>query len=718
MKKRIKKSVNGKRILAGSLAAVFAAGVQAVPVQAVQAAEARVEETSQLLEAAVEDLEEGTYAEGEALVSMEATQAVALAKEGTYRFDEHVCVETVSDFGLDEQTGKETYIVHLTSDKYTTEELMELALTQYYVDGVSANQYHHLYAADPCRNAQWYLDGFGVQSRGIRLSEQKVTSKSTPVIAVIDTGVDYTHPDLADSMWNNPYPGVLSGTYGYDFGDNDADPMDYNGHGTHVSGIAVAESNNGVGISGVSKAKIMALKTVSDKSEEMADAAVIAAYEYIYDALEAGVNVKAVNCSWGGSSDTNGILSRAINAVGELGALSVFAAGNDHVNWDRVNRPTTPYDLDSPYVVIVGASDENDEAASFSDYGASCVDVFAPGSNILSTYVGSAYLPDAYDSADRKELSVYFNRFSDTDENILPGGQTWKTYYTAQQIGVTTDYTVNITPVKDGGNGYLKLGITRNRLVPTSGAEEAGSIYVDVTDLGLDQNATYYVAFRSGETVGHEIYWQDQNMVSSPSKSRFVNKDGRTYMRIVGLSIPALSVGRESLWYLDDIAISSPNLDIDALGAYARMDGSSMSAPIVSASVATLGAANPTLSAKSLRSLLLKSVRKVDSLSDKCITGGVIDTSKFVTWAAKVTLNKTSATLRYGKTLSLKAKVTPTYATNTKVTWKSSNTKYATVSSSGKVKMKKAGIGHTVTVTATASDGSKKKAVCKIQLKK
>ena len=92
--------------------------------------------------------------------------------------------------------------------------------------------------------------------------------------------------------------------------------------------------------------------------------------------------------------------------------------------------------------------------------------------------------------------------------------------------------------------------------------------------------------------------------------------------------------------------------------------------------------------------------------------------SKMKTWATKVSLNKTSATLRYGKTLTLKAKVSPSYATSTKVTWKCSNTKYATVNSKGVVKAKKAGIGHTVTVTATASDGSKQKASCRIKLKK
>ena len=706
-----------KKMAAGVLVTTLAVGIQAMPLQMVQAAQQRADETALILAEAVDELEDGAYVEGEALISMEATQAAALAREGTYRFDEDVQVESVSDFGTDEQTGKEVYIAHLTSDKYTTEELMEMALSQYYVDGVCANQYRDLGTADPYQSTQWYLDGTGTESKGIRLSKQTVTSKNTPVIAVVDTGVNYNHPDLSGSMWNNPYPDVLPGSCGYDFGEMDEDPMDHSGHGTHVAGIAAAESNNDLGITGVSKAKIMALKVAPDDTEDITDAAIIGAYDYVYDALEAGVNVRAVNCSWGGSYDTNGLLVKAINAVGKAGALSVFAAGNDHVNWDDVRKSLpTPYDLDSPYVVIVGASNEKDNAAYYSDYGANSVDLFAPGSDMLSTYTGNLYLPGIYDSANREKLSVYFNRFSDSADNLLPEGQTWQNYYTAQDLGIPTDYSVGITTEKSGTNSYLKLVITRNGISARS--EVAGSVYVDVTDLKLDQNATYYVSFMNGESMGTDVCWSGQNMVSKPGESRFVTVGGRTYMRIVGLQIGVQAIGQKMEWYLDDIAISSADPNPETFGAYAFVSGTSMAAPVVSAAVATISAANPTLPAKSLRSLLMKSVRKVSSLSDKCVAGGIVDTSKFITRSTKVTLNKTSATLSYGKTLTLKAKVSPTYVTSSKVTWKSSNTKYATVSSKGVVKVKKAGIGHTVKITATAADGSGKKAVCKIKLKK
>ncbi len=705
-----------KRKKAAALALGLLLGLQLVPVQELRAAQIYEEQAGALLAEAVADLEEGAYAEGEALISIESTTTGALTTEGTYRYDRAVQIEEVRVFGEDADSGRDTYIVHMTSEKYTTEELMELALRQYGVDAVSANSYRKLMAADPYADSQWYLDGTGVDGKGIRFSAQTVTAKETPVIAVIDTGVDYTHPDLAGSMWVNPYPERLTGTYGYDFADDDADPMDQNGHGTHVSGIAAASQENGIGITGASAAKIMALKVVEDGKTEITDAAIIAAYEYIYDAMEAGVNVRAVNCSWGGSYDTNGILARAVNAVGKAGALSVFAAGNDGTDWDWVKQKLpTPYDLDSPYVVIVGASDEDDAAAEFSDHSESYVDLFAPGCNMLSTYNEYLYMPEIYSAAQREQLSVYYNTCGASADNILPQGQTWDQFYTAQQLGIATDYTVSVQKMKDGSDGYLKLTVTRDRV--SGSGEVAGSIYVDVTELIADRQATYYVAFSDGAESGSHMDWQADMMVSTPEKSRFVECNGRTYMRIVGLDIDKSQIGRKMYLYLDDLAISTANAEEASFGAYQTCTGTSMAAPVVSAAVATLAAANPTFSAKTVRTQLLKAVRTVSGLKEQCVTGGIIDFSKLKTLVTKVSLNKTTATMHYGKKLTLRAKVAPSGA-SAKVKWKSGNTKYATVNSKGVVTMKKAGIGHTVKITATAADGSKKSATCKIRLKK
>ena len=178
-----------------------------------------------------------------------------------------------------------------------------------------------------------------------------------------------------------------------------------------------------------------------------------------------------------------------------------------------------------------------------------------------------------------------------------------------------------------------------------------------------------------------------------------------------------------------------------------------MSAPIVSGAVAALSAMYPSDSAYQRRERLLSCVRKISALADKCKTGGMIDMSLFASSSApqvsatpdatetpsaspsvspsaptatpapakvyvtKVTINKKSAKLRYKKKLKLKASVSPSNASNKKVKWSVSKTKYARVTQQGVVKAKKKGIGHTVKVYAAAKDGSKKKASCKVKIK-
>ncbi|MBO5486671.1 MAG: Ig-like domain-containing protein [Eubacterium sp.] len=161
-----------------------------------------------------------------------------------------------------------------------------------------------------------------------------------------------------------------------------------------------------------------------------------------------------------------------------------------------------------------------------------------------------------------------------------------------------------------------------------------------------------------------------------------------------------------------------------------------MAAPVVTSAVALLANAYPKDTAAQRKERLFSCVRKVNSLSSACVTGGILDLSKIKTAKVtttssgssttstkkvsvkKVKLNKKKATLKYKKKLKLKASVTPKNATNKKVKWTVSNKKYATVTQKGVVKAKKKGIGHTVKVYATAKDGSKKKAYCKVKIKK
>ncbi|MCH5377184.1 MAG: S8 family serine peptidase, partial [Planctomycetes bacterium] len=217
---------------------------------------------------------------------------------------------------------------------------------------------------------------------------ERATGSSAVVVAVIDTGIDYTHPDLAENIWTNPDEvpnngidddgnGFVDDVHGYDFFNHDADPRDDHFHGTHCAGTIGAVGNNATGVAGVNwSVGLMALKFLGANGSGNTDDA-IAAVQY---AINNGADV--LSNSWGGSGYTQA-LQDAIRAARAAGLTVVAAAGNNGT--DNLVYPAA-YDG----VIAVSATDHNDAKASFSSYG-TFVDVAAPGVNIYSTDLGGGY---------------------------------------------------------------------------------------------------------------------------------------------------------------------------------------------------------------------------------------------------------------------------------------------------------------------------------------
>lgn len=213
-------------------------------------------------------------------------------------------------------------------------------------------------------------------------------------IAVIDTGVDYSHPDLKDQMDVNVAelegePGVdddnngyIDDAYGYDFANKDGDPQDGHGHGTHCAGV-IGASHNSIGVAGVmANVKIVGIKFLTDAgSGETIDA--IASIDY---AIKRGVHV--MSNSWGGG-DKEQSLEDAIKSAEAAGITFVAAAGNESANNDRTASYPANYDVSN--VVSVGSYTSTGAKSSFSNYGVKSVHVTAPGSSILSTYKDGKY---------------------------------------------------------------------------------------------------------------------------------------------------------------------------------------------------------------------------------------------------------------------------------------------------------------------------------------
>ena len=229
------------------------------------------------------------------------------------------------------------------------------------------------------------------------LAWEKTTGSEKIVVAVLDTGVDYTHRDLFNNIWTRPngmapytdeHLGSVNDRHGYDAADNDGDPMDDNGHGTHCAGIIGAEGDNSEGIAGVNwKVEIMPLKFLSRGGSGTTKDA-IEAINYAMDRKKAGVNIRIISASWGSTARSRA-LGDAIKRASEEGILFIAAAGNSRTNNDRIPHFPSSYDL--PNVVAVAALNRRDELASFSNYGLKSVHIGAPGAEILSTWPGDHY---------------------------------------------------------------------------------------------------------------------------------------------------------------------------------------------------------------------------------------------------------------------------------------------------------------------------------------
>ncbi|MEE8416065.1 MAG: S8 family peptidase [Desulfobacterales bacterium] len=217
------------------------------------------------------------------------------------------------------------------------------------------------------------------------------TGAGSVVVAVIDSGVDGSHPDLSGNLWTNPGEipgngvdddgnGYVDDIRGWDFANKDNNPTDDNGHGTHVTGTIAAVGNNGIGVAGVAwNVKIMALKSFrADGSGLTSDAILAIAYANLMGA-------DVINNSWGG-----GPYSQALfDMIRSSSAVVVCSAGNSGQNNDLI--PHYPSSYTSANILAVAATDPNDNLAWFSNFGVTSVDVAAPGVNILSTVSGGGY---------------------------------------------------------------------------------------------------------------------------------------------------------------------------------------------------------------------------------------------------------------------------------------------------------------------------------------
>jgi subtilisin family serine protease len=349
---------------------------------------------SALAARSVQPARKARYIPGELLVKYRASARTA-ALEGSER---QRGVSTLRTF-------ESIRVRHLKlPEGMTVEEALEIYRDDPDVEYAEPNYYRHatVIPDDIFFDNLWGLDNTG-QAGGTVDADidapeawETQTGSSAVVVAVLDTGADWDHEDLSANIWNNDDEaengadsdgnGYTDDIRGWDFVNNDNDPDDdHSGtyHGTHVSGTIGAEGDNGIGIAGVNwSVSVMPLKILDANGDGFVSDE-IDAMNY---AVANGANI--INASFSGGSYSQSEHD-AVNSARAAGVLFVAAAGNDGQDNDDIPAYPANYDLDN--VIAVAATDQNDDMAWFSNYGATSVDVAAPGVNIYSTKAGDTY---------------------------------------------------------------------------------------------------------------------------------------------------------------------------------------------------------------------------------------------------------------------------------------------------------------------------------------
>jgi subtilisin family serine protease len=472
------------------------------------------------------------------------------------------------------------------------------------------------------------------------------------IVAVIDNGVAYNHPDLKPNMWNgancvSDTGATLGGCiHGYDFEDDDKDPLSYSDHGTHIAGTIAAVKSNSIGVAGVApRAKIMALKSSLTTLENV---------KAINFAKSNGA--KVLNASWGCYGECSGKDQALYNAISDFSGLFIAAAGNDSQDHNSGNPDTTMYPAgfrtNSPAgpglvnIIVVAATDQNDTLADFSDYGAQSVDVGAPGVNILST------VPSFVD--------VVSENFQSVIASNLPSGWTksgtnnnWGTYMYPD--GNKVLYGELMAPYNNDANTTVtspKINLASPSasisFLAQCDTEYTLTDWFDYMALEVSGNngATFVELDRWDETTLDLISGENPlDEIGSASAelnikipSEFLTKDFKYQFRWVTDS----SIVADDGCLVDNVQITTTSDGSD--NQYELLQGTSFAVPHVAGLAALLSGYNPSLSSSEVRNIIFTTGDTLPSLVGKTTTGKRINAYNAMLAATSVTdLNLTNS---------------------------------------------------------------------------
>jgi subtilisin family serine protease len=486
------------------------------------------------------------------------------------------------------------------------------------------------------------------------------TGSSNVIVAVIDSGIAYDHPDLAPNIWTNSAEiagngvdddrnGLVDDVHGWDFHMNDSepvDPIDLNpggnpGHGTHVAGTIAGAGNNGIGITGVMwTARLMALKA-GGVNRSLSATAIVSAIHY---AVANGARV--INASFAGPECSRALYD-AVSAANAAGILFVAAAGNE--GSDNDNVPSFPSNFSAPSVcdgqqkaalsnvIAVAATDQNDELAIFSstaasNFGADTVQVAAPGVRINSTRPTS------------NVRNVLLHNF---DSNPTALGYVFGGSNSTWGFTNSTSFS-QPNSLTDSPNRNYQNNTDSFAMGPVFTTEEQrGCRFDSRIRLQTEQDIDGLLVETSRNSG---TSWQSVRGVTESSDAKFVAltwgdvADGMTGSRF---RFRFISDERQAFdgVYVDDVRVACVAGPPSGTTDYQFLLGTSMATPHVAGLAGLLLSVNPNLTVSQLRNAILNTVDRKTSLSGKVSTGGRINARAAL---ASVVMNFTVTVNRAG----------------------------------------------------------------------
>lgn len=500
------------------------------------------------------------------------------------------------------------------------------------------------YSSVDLTSLQWSYNGsgkYGADVPGWDKNSSISENGNEVVVAVIDSGINYDHPDLKNQMWeasSELISKIGGGKYGFNPSNKlipngreytEEDPMDDYGHGSHCAGIIAGEWKNG-GISGLSDSiKLMAVKVMDNSGLCLTDS-IIKGLEYVAKAIENGVNVRAVNISIGLSKVDKAIFD-ALTKLSEYNAVICCASGNNSI--DRSSDSSGFVRLGNiPGLLRINASDRYGKPADFTNYGKYETDIFAPGTEILSSTCRESssviigYSSPATDSSGKE----YFSDFDDGTYGFLVPD-----YEFFAQNGVTIGIEENI-----GTDGSSALHIHRN----STGEDGIFEIrfFADLTALEEEMEKSNDFSFgfnvksadggdcivsagfgdKSVRIGGRNEHIRSEMWIQRDRYCKFTDNENYEFAPFV---IRFEDTTDCNDFFLDDFIISNDLKD------YVFYDGTSMSAPVVTAEAAVLSSVFPDDCPEKTAARITASAKTADNtgdetlldLKDMCKSGGI-----------------------------------------------------------------------------------------------